>query len=227
MCHSSVVSSTFIFRKNAHSWTFPSCNWAENIALRKVSLNSKVEKMQTISNTFLKNFLDFIAVDLGRHFVFPDIYFCAKVSVLWNGCGIEKLNFIGWSSVSSRDHLPRQLSFWKDFRIPRKITKWKLHRRRVSINIFRLSCVVYCFFSLSAYQALDLLYDQNFLPLNFSTEKLVKTLEKFSQHNKFESNNYFFWNGVFGVPLSRILTRWGFCLNFNMYNFNSLLDNKT
>lgn len=81
--------------------------------------------------------------------------------------------------------------------------------------------------SLAAYQALDLLYDQNFLPKNFSTHSLVKTLEKYFQNGWLDNNNRFYWHGVAGVPFSRILTKWGLCYNFNLVPFEALLNEKT
>lgn len=92
-----------------------------------------------------------------------------------------------------------------------------------------ISTTDYSFFvsSLAAYQVLDLLYDQNYLPFNFSTQSLLKTLEKFSQEDSFFNDNSVYWDSNRGAPFSRILTKWGLCFNFNLHLFTSLLDNKT
>lgn len=91
---------------------------------------------------------------------------------------------------------------------------------------FNIFYMINCL-SFAAYQLLDLLYDQNFSPSNFSTEMLVKTLEKYSQDDSFDQDTLIFWNSERGVPFSRILTKWGLCFNFNMYSFNTLLKNET
>lgn len=92
---------------------------------------------------------------------------------------------------------------------------------------FSISFIHEILYSLAAYQLLDLLYDQNFLLSKFSAQSIVKTLEKYSQDDAFYDDNAFYWNDALGVPLSRILTKWGLCFSFNMYTFESLLNNET
>lgn len=122
---------------------------------------------------------------------------------------------------------PDSLIFEKFYEYQQKSHSKNFSEDEWVMKYFEVIFRFYFAFSLAAYQALDLLYDQNFLPSNFSTKSLVKTLEKYSQDYSFINDNQILWNGAYGVPLSRILTKWGLCFNFNLLPFESLLNNET
>lgn len=76
-----------------------------------------------------------------------------------------------------------------------------------------------------AYQLFDLLYDQQFSGKNIATaavNRVVTTLEKYFLNDELETVHVEF-NKVRGNPFTKLLTKWGLCLNFNLEPMESLL----
>lgn len=185
----------------------------------------------THSNSWsgLQNFLGVFTISFGRHFVCIEFSDCAKVfifsNILW---ALRQANSDRKRSFPRTHHLPRQFGFRENSRSWKQISE--LHRWRVNICKSFWANKLFGFFpSLAAYQLVDLLYDQTYLPANISATAILKTLEKYFQHEWLRTDNALYWRSVLNqeIPFYRILTKWGLCLNFNMYPFHLLLNNDT
>jgi hypothetical protein len=76
-------------------------------------------------------------------------------------------------------------------------------------------------------QILDVVYDLDileFLNVSWPGESIVSELRRRVQIDWFEEILYASWKIDFKVPFSLILTKWGFCHNFNMMEASSLLN---
>lgn len=88
-----------------------------------------------------------------------------------------------------------------------------------------------CFnFSLDEVNLIELLYDEDILSprnLSYITNKtLLEQLEpeKSSQFNWFYDHARISWLNRFKVPFTKIVTKWGLCMNFNMIPADKLLN---
>jgi hypothetical protein len=74
---------------------------------------------------------------------------------------------------------------------------------------------------------LELLYEQNYsksVPHERTPEDFLATLKNQTQETWFWTEVFVSWRGQYDAPISRILTKWGICFNFNLLPASELLN---
>lgn len=82
-------------------------------------------------------------------------------------------------------------------------------------------------FSLGIAQAIDILYDQNFLKsknISISADDVPWALFDMLQLDWFDYNVHSSWQGRYHVPYTDPLTKWGICFTFNMIPAENLIN---
>lgn len=80
-------------------------------------------------------------------------------------------------------------------------------------------------FSSELLRLIHLLYDQSFIgseEISASTSKLLTTLRNRTQSKWFYNEVKAGWQQKYSVPFQEILTKWGYCFNFNLMSPNDL-----
>lgn len=80
---------------------------------------------------------------------------------------------------------------------------------------------------LAAFQILDLVHDKQLLKslnISLSTDNFMENLRNLTLWNWFNDTFEATWLQKFDVPVSEVITKWGICMNFNLYKSESLLN---